>query len=288
MLEVESKVWAIDAGFAGPFARISSGNSGIERIIAAAKAEREVPQFVSIGPVMGSSDTVSGSGEQEPENKVGSVIPIMGVMTRYGDACSWGTEDVARWIKQADSYEHVDVIILKMDTPGGHVDGTMELAEVVKATKKPIVVWVKGMCCSAGVWVAAHADMIVIENEHLSTVGSIGVLMLHQEFKTYEEVNGVKMELIRSDGSEEKARLNMAEPMTDDLRVAVKAELNEVRTLFVNAVKEGRGDKVADKDVFTGATWNGKAAIKMGLADKVGTLADAYNEGRKIKKRKNK
>jgi protease IV len=287
MLEIESKMWAIDAAFARPFEKVGSGSAGIEKIIAAAKAEREVPSFVSLAPSAYSGrETISGSGNEDQQNKVGSVIPIMGVMTRYGDACSWGTEDVSRWIKQADSYEHVDVIILKMDTPGGHVDGTMELGETIKNAKKPVVAYVKGMCCSAGMWVAAQADMIMIENEHLSTLGSIGVLMLHMEYKTYEEVHGVKMELIRSDGSEQKAKLNMSEPMTDELRMEVKAELNEIRRLFVDAVKAGRGDKVADKDVFTGATWNGKKAIKMGLADKVGTLADAYNEGRKVRKRK--
>ena len=49
--------------------------------------------------------------------------------------------------------------------------------------------------------------------------------------------------------------------------------LDEIHQQFITAVKDGRGKRLpADADVFTGKFWTGQDAIKLGLADKLGSL----------------
>lgn len=211
------------------------------------------------------------------------VIPIMGVMTRYGDACSYGTEDTAAWIDYADKNKDVAAIVLEMESGGGEVNGTQQLGEVIAATKKPVVAFVKGMAASAAYWAASQADVIIMETGPVSEVGSIGVLMVHGELATYEEKNGAKYTIIRADGSENKALVNMYEPINADLIKAEKAAMKPMRDAFIKAVKKGRGDKLTKddavlEDVFSGNMFTAKDAIKYGLADEVGTFDDAIKK----------
>jgi protease-4 len=49
--------------------------------------------------------------------------------------------------------------------------------------------------------------------------------------------------------------------------------LDEIHQQFIAVVKDGRGSRLpADADVFTGKFWTGQDAIKLGLADHLGSL----------------
>jgi ClpP class serine protease len=84
---------------------------------------------------------------------------------------------------------------------------------------------------------------------------------------------GYKIEIIRADGSEQKALVNDAEVMTDEIRSGMKTMLNSIRETFVATVKNCRAG-IAE-DVFDGKMFDGNAAIKRKMADRVGTMADA-------------
>ncbi len=204
-----------------------------------------------------------------------AVIPIMGVMSRYGDLCSYGTEDIASWIVEANSMEDIAAIVLEINSPGGQVDGTELLGEVVRQSQKPVVAWVAGMAASAAYWVASQAKEIVMESETSSEVGSIGVLAVHVDAAAYYEKEGFKVSIIRADGSEQKALFNDVEPLSEDVLKETKASLNPIRAAFLKTVKAGR-PKISD-DVFTGQMYNGKDALKKGMADRIGFLGDAIN-----------
>ena len=204
-----------------------------------------------------------------------AVIPIMGVMTRYGDMCSYGSEDIAGWIMEANAMESVAAIVLEINSPGGQVDGTELLGEVVRQSKKPVVAFVAGMAASAAYWVASQAREIVMESETSSEVGSIGVLCMHMDVSAMLEKEGVKISIIRSSGSEDKARFNDFEGLSDELLTEVQEGMNPIRASFLKKVKAGRPG-IAD-DVFSGKMFNGKDALKRRMADRIGFLGDAVN-----------
>jgi protease-4 len=55
--------------------------------------------------------------------------------------------------------------------------------------------------------------------------------------------------------------------------------LNEVHQQFIDAVKQGRGDRLAnDPDLFTGLVWTGADGVKLGLADDFGSVDTVSRE----------
>lgn len=202
-----------------------------------------------------------------------AIIPMIGTMTRYGGMCSYGSEDFASWIIEANSLDYVSSIVLEMNGPGGEVDGTEMLGAVVRNSQKPVVAYVAGMAASAHYWIASQCREIIMESETTSEVGSIGVLSMHVDASKFYEKEGYKINIIRSDGSEDKALYNSVEPLTAELLSTVKGELNVVRDTFIKTVKSGRPG-ISD-DVFSGKMYFGKEAIKKGLADSIGYLGDA-------------
>jgi protease IV len=202
-----------------------------------------------------------------------AIIPIIGTMSRYGDFCSYGSEDYANWIMEANAADYINAIVLEINSPGGQVDGTELLGAVVAQSKKPIVAYVTGMAASAAYWVASQCDKIVMESDVTSEVGSIGVLAMHVDMSQFYEDQGLKIKILRSEGSQDKALFNSVEPLTPDLEASIRTELNVIRARFIDTVKAGRPG-ISDK-VFTGKMYTGKDALKLDMADKIGYLGDA-------------
>lgn len=204
-----------------------------------------------------------------------AIIPIIGVMSRYGDLCSWGTEDIGSWILEANADDNVSAIVLEINSPGGSVDGTELLATIVRQSQKPVVAYVTGMAASAAYWIASQCKEIVMEAAISSEVGSIGVLATHIDASQFYEKEGYKITIIRSEGSEDKSLFNSVEPLTNDLLVSVREELKPIRSQFIKSVSDGRNIPESDKSIFTGKMFNGKIATTNGMADRIGFLGDA-------------
>lgn len=232
----------------------------------------EVQAAASNSPSAGQDGNRSLSGAEGRNSVNIASIPIRGVMTRYDQACSYGTESLAAWVKQADAAANIDGILLEMDTPGGQVGGLEALYNAVKGTTKPIVALVKGNAASAGYWSIMGADSIVLESALISSVGSIGVLVASE----YETNPKTKVEIVLADGSEDKVTQEPNSPLTDETRAEIKKFINPIQKDFVAKVKANRPN-VSDK-ALTGKVFTGKQAIKMGLADKIGGLEVAIKD----------
>jgi len=205
------------------------------------------------------------------------VIPLIGTMSRFGDYCSWGTEDIASWLLEAYADPNVIGVVVEIDSGGGAVNGTELLAAVIRQRNKPVVAYVMGVCASAAYWVASQCDKIVMESAASSEVGSIGVLAMHVDSSKAYEKEGHKITIIRADGSEGKALFNSIEKLTPEITATVKAEMRPIRDEFVRQVKEGRPD-ITDETIFEGGMYNGAVAITNGMADSIGFLGDAVTE----------
>lgn len=215
-------------------------------------------------------ETKQFSGRVSGLNLAGNVrvIPLVGAMSRDGELCSLGTEQIGQFIKEANKDESIDAILLKINSPGGTVDGTEMLANIVRDSVKPVVAFVAGTAASAAYWVASMAREIVIESASTAYVGSIGVVSIHEDYSAALEKEGRKITIIRSDGSGNKMLFNPVEGLSDELIVQVKGELNVIRETFVNAIKSSRTD--ISEDVFDGTVLNGGDAIKKKMIDRVG------------------
>jgi len=181
-------------------------------------------------------------------------------------------EGIQFQLKRAAANADVKSILLDLHSPGGEAVGAFETAALVReiAAKKPVTALVAGMAASAAYAIASGATEIVTTETGVS--GSIGVVLLHADYSRALANDGIKPTLIFA-GSH-KVDGNPFEPLSDAVQSDLQAEVNAFYEAFLSAVAAGRGSRMTvDMARATEArTLIGPAAVKAGLADRVGTL----------------
>ncbi len=176
-------------------------------------------------------------------NKNIALMPVMGPLTKNGDLCSFGMRDMQSWMANLNADPNIHGIVMLMDTPGGTVDGTPDFANTIRTSTKPVGVFADGMVASAGMWLASQASVIVANKNNPTEFGSIGVLMVAEDYTNMMEAGNLpKMQIIRAPQSTEKALVNPIEPMGEDLLASVHGELKDIADSFINVIKEARGE----------------------------------------------
>lgn len=207
-----------------------------------------------------------------PQDSV-AVIRIRGTLMKDDQFCGpVGMETMGEWIRQADANNRFSAIVLQIDSPGGTVDGTETLANIVKGTKKPVVAFVDGLMASAALWIGSSADEIFASTD-TDEIGSVGVLLSFADLQPAYEKMGVKFHTIVAEQSKDKIR------MWEDLRAGKYDEykkefLNPLAEKFMNAIRENR-PSVEEKHL-TGKVFFAKNIMEI-FIDQVGTLQDAVN-----------
>ncbi len=127
-----------------------------------------------------------------------AVIPVDGVIAKRMNLFSQisggvSTDLLARDFKAALVDPSVKAIVLAIDSPGGTVDGTVDIARLVYESRgiKPIVAYTDGLMASAAYWIGSATDKVYIGND-ATLVGSIGVVATHTDMSKAQEMQGVK------------------------------------------------------------------------------------------------
>jgi signal peptide peptidase SppA len=207
-----------------------------------------------------------------------AILPIEGVLAKRMNLMSSisggaSTELIARDFKAALADPNVSAIILAIDSPGGSVDGTQQLAQLVLGARgsKPIVTYADGTMASAAYWIGAAADKAFIASD-TTAVGSIGVVATHTDVSGREAAAGIKTTEIVAGAYKRIASQYGA--LTESGRAAMQAQVDAIYEVFVADVAAARGvseEKVL-ADMADGRVFLGKAAIEAGLVDGVATL----------------
>ena len=167
-------------------------------------------------------------------------------------------------------------IVLRMNSPGGSPVQAAYVYEEIRRIKKenskmPIYAVVSDMCASGCYYIAAAADKIYVHPA--SVVGSIGVIMNGFGFVDSMQRLGVERRLMIA-GSH-KALMDPFSPVNEFEKNHIQGVINTVHQQFIDAVKQGRGDRLKDNpDLFSGLVWTGQDSIKLGLADEVGNARE--------------
>ncbi|MCS4509142.1 S49 family peptidase [Xylophilus ampelinus] len=173
-------------------------------------------------------------------------------------------------IESAGADPRVRALVLAIDSPGGSVHGTPELAATIReiAGIKPVVTLASATMASAGYWIGAAANAVYITGPTV-LVGSIGIVANH-EFnpraggRQVTEISAGKYKRIASGN----------EPLTEEGRAYMQAQIDHIYSVFVDAVAQYRDasaeqvlEHMADGRVFVG-----QQAINAGLVDGVSSL----------------
>lgn len=174
------------------------------------------------------------------------------------------------WLEQAEQ-RRVDAVVLRVDSPGGTVAASQELATLVRDFSRPVVVSMGDTAASGGYYLASQADHIVAHPGTLT--GSIGVIW--SVFDPAELFDKLGVELDTVTAGEHK---DMFVPgrLTDERREIVQDLVDEMYAQFVGAVASGR-DLAEDevRELATGQVYVGTQAFELGLVDELGGLQEA-------------
>jgi len=218
-----------------------------------------------------------------------AVISMSGPVQKNDQFCGpVGTATIGRWIKDAEANVNIDGIILKVDSPGGTVDGTEDLARTIKNAKKPIVAYVDGLAASAAYWISSSADE-VIANGKTAMIGSIGTMIKLADIQPVLEKAGVKFHEIYASKSTDKNRVFREAIKDGNYTSMVNEILDPLNEVFLSSVKKNRTGKLSDKEnVLSGRVYMAEDARKYGLVDKIGSMDDAVKSIKNLVDNKNK
>ena len=184
-------------------------------------------------------------------------------------------EETAAALQQAAADPAVHTILLDIDSPGGTVNGTPELAQVVRtiAKDKHVYTFTAGQCCSAAYWVASQADVIYAAPS--ATVGSIGVILPVVDSSALYDRCGLKMEVF-SAGKYKSTGMD-GTSLTEEQRDRLTQQVNATWARFKQAVTLRRSISEADME---GQTFYGLDCLANHLID--GILPSIYSLKSKI------
>ncbi len=214
------------------------------------------------------------------------VLPLYGPVTYRSSLFSayFGGTSVLKWGDAFDAMvanPQVGAIVLDVDSPGGSVDGVPELAAKVLAARqvKPVIAVANTFMASAAYWIGSAASEVVVVPS--GEVGSIGVWSMHVDASKLLERWGERVTLISA--GKYKVEGNPYEPLGEEARAAIQADVDTYYDLFTAAVAEHRGvtPKAVRSGYGEGRMLTAKAAVEAGLADRIGTLDDVVRTAAK-------
>ena len=207
----------------------------------------------------------------------GVIAKRMNLLSQISGGCS--SSYVGQQFQTALEDPEVRAIVLSIDSPGGAVDGTQELANLIVGARgcKPVAAHTDGMMASAAYWIGSAADKIYISGD-TTNVGSIGVITSHTDRSGAEAAKGLKTTVITA--GKFKASGHEHAPLSDEGLGVIQGRLDAIYTAFVNDVARNRGTDALTvfSEMADGRVFVGKQAIEAGLVDGVSTLDDLIDQ----------
>ncbi|MFT4691182.1 MAG: signal peptide peptidase SppA [Verrucomicrobiia bacterium] len=272
-----------------------------------------VAQFLDVSAItgvsMGSGGTTDTLLEESvvkagPVDKKIAIVDLRGMISAYqvgGDGMT-AVNSVLRKLKKAASDEAVQAVILNVDSPGGEVLASDDIATAIQKFQddehKPVIALMRGMAASGGYYVSAPCRWIVAHE--LTITGSIGVIMQGYNYRGLMDKVGVAPMVFKS-GKYKDMLSGMREPgeIPAEEKKLMQDLINETYMRFKEVIADGRNyakaenkrDRMEDEarslkedwaDMADGRVFSGKTAWKHGFVDELGDLDVAIERAKKI------
>lgn len=203
--------------------------------------------------------------------KIG-IVEIEGAIADSKEAMA----DVVRF-KEDDGIRGV---IVRINSPGGAVGPTQEVASELKKLKavKKVYVSMGSVCASGGYYIAAVGEKLYANPSTIT--GSIGVIMQQTVVEDLMKKIGVQNNTLKAGSMKDVG--NPFRKMTDSERQYLQDIINSIHEQFIKDVAAGRKmplDKA--RSLSDGRIYTGLQAKEAGLIDGIGTFYDVVDDMKK-------
>ena len=225
-----------------------------------------------------------GFGSAADSGRHTAVVNVEGVIMSDSDA---GAGRVIAGLRAAFEDQNTAGVIVRINSPGGSpVQSGLIYDEIQRLRQAhpdtPVYAVVADVCASGGYYIAAAAQEIYANKA--SIVGSIGVRA--DSFGFVEAMNKLGVERRLYTAGQNKALLDPFSPENPAEIQHFEGLLQDVHQQFINAVKNGRGDRLQDNsELFSGLVWTGEKSVELGLIDGLGStryVAEELIEAEKL------
>jgi protease-4 len=227
--------------------------------------------------LMSAGDPGAGVAGKADGEQHTALVKLSGVIA---DDEPGGSKNVLSGLRKAFEHEDTAGIVIEINSPGGSpVQSAYIFDEIMRLKQEhesvPVYAVVTDIAASGGYFVAAAADRIYVNKSSL--VGSIGVRLDAFGFVDMMKKLGIERRLLTA--GDNKALFDPFLPEQQQQKDHLQAMLNQVHGHFIDAVKQGRGDRLDEtQDLFSGLIWSGEQSVKLGLADAYGTTRSVARE----------
>ena len=206
-----------------------------------------------------------------------ALVEVRGVIRDGGEASA---DRIVTGLRAAFQDSGTAGVIVRINSPGGNPVQAGYVSDEIARLRTlhpdiPVYAVISDVAASGGYFIAAAANRIYASES--SVVGSIGVLMNGFGFVDAMDKLGVERRLLTA--GEHKGFMDPFSPTSDEELAHAKSLLEEVHQHFIETVKRGRGDRLAEEDeIFSGLLWTGSQGIGLGLVDALGSSSYVARE----------
>ena len=208
-----------------------------------------------------------------------AVIDIQGQMSKFGSSLSdsIATLEIREQICRAAQNDRVSAILLRIDSPGGEMAGTKDLADDVAlaAAKKRLWAYIEDSAVGMAYWVASQAEKVFCNPTAL--VGSIGTFDVLRDSSKAAENKGIKVHVIRA--GKFKGAGTPGTIVTDEHLAQRQGLIDSLNKHFLTGVARGRKMPLSQvRQLADGRAHVGAAAHRLGLVDGIKTFDQVLQE----------
>ncbi len=207
-----------------------------------------------------------------------AVVRLQGMIAGAGRGAVLNDAGVAPMLERAFRRGKPDAVALVINSPGGSPAQSSligaRIRRLADEKKVPVYAFVEDVAASGGYWIAATANEIWVDQN--SIIGSIGVISAGFGFSDFIARHGVERRVYTAGTS--KSMLDPFQPEKPEDVARLKELQGQIHDSFIVHVRDRRGAKLAEGDLFTGEIWVGAKSVEIGLADGVGHLVPKMKE----------
>lgn len=206
----------------------------------------------------------------------GAIQPGEAEYSPFGGSDGAYSTTIRKALDKVADHESVKAVVLRVDSPGGSALASEIILDAVKrvqAKGKPVIVSMGNVAGSGGYYVSCSGDAIFADATTITA--SIGVI--GGKLATTGGWNKLGINWHGYQRGKMAGMMSSASIWNDEERARMTKYMQDIYDIFKGHVTKYRGSKLTKPidELAGGRVFTGEQALKLGLVDQIGGLADA-------------